>query len=242
MPTPENPTTARLLKANDVRGLGSKAVFNFQDLRQQGATYLDSVRQQAGQILEQTHAEISDLRRQGYQIGVEQGRKEGLHGAEASIREQADAIAQQTVAERLATTLPAMKAAALALVVERDRWLAAWESAAVRLAAAIAERLIRQRIALDPELTTQLVRQALEVAAGSPRVKLRLNPDDYASLGSHAAELVRTLSECGQPEIVPDGSVSRGGCLIETQHGVVDARIETMLERIVSELTAGTEG
>ena len=47
----EIPAQTRLLKAHDVRGLGSKVVFNLEDLRQRGDSYLDSVRKQIeGQI------------------------------------------------------------------------------------------------------------------------------------------------------------------------------------------------
>ena len=55
-------------------------------------------------------------------------------------------------------------------------------------------------------------------------------------LGRQATEVVRALAACGEAEIVADNSLTRGGCLIETQHGQIDARIETVLDRIVAEL------
>ena len=41
---------------------------------------------------------------------------------------------------------------------------------------------------------------------------------------------------CGEAELVYDETITPGGCQIETQHGAIDARMETQLERIASEL------
>ncbi len=50
MPT-DTASQTRLLKANDVRGLGSKVVFNFDDLRQRGDDYVESIKKQVEQML-----------------------------------------------------------------------------------------------------------------------------------------------------------------------------------------------
>ena len=139
----------------------------------------------------------------------------------------------------LATTLPAMKSAAEKLVIERDRWLTEWEATAVRLAAAIAERLIKRRLELNPDLAREMIRSALQLAVGTPQIRLRLNPEDASLLGEHAAEVVRALAACGDAQIVPDHGLSRGSCVVQTQHGTIDARLETLLQRIVSELLEG---
>jgi flagellar assembly protein FliH len=49
------------------------------------------------------------------------------------------------------------------------------------------------------------------------------------------------LAACGEAEIIADKSLTRGGCVIETQHGQIDARIETILDRIVAELLENQE-
>ncbi len=106
---------------------------------------------------------------------------------------------------------------------------------AVRLAAAIAERLVVHELQLNPDVAREMIREALQMAAGA-RKSLRLHGEDAALLGGHAAEVVRVFAACGKAEIVPDNSLTRGSCVIETQHGTIDARLETLLERIVSEL------
>ncbi len=235
----EIPAQTRLLKANDLRGLGSKVAFNFEDLVQRSEAYVESIRKQVREMLQQAESEVETIRREAHARGLEQGRQEGLRQAAELIEKRAAEIADKTSRDNLATTLPAMKTAAEALVIERDRWLADWEGTAVRLATSIAERLIRRRLELKPDLAHDMIKSALQLAAGSPQIKIKLHADDATLLGSHAAEVVRALAACGDAQIVPDNTLSRGSCVVETQHGTIDARLETLLDRIVSELLEG---
>jgi flagellar assembly protein FliH len=135
--------------------------------------------------------------------------------------------------------LPAFHAAALALELERDRWLATWETSAIKLSAAIAGKILRQELAQRPELALAIIREALQLAMGQPDVKLHLHPLDLEQLHDCGKEVVSRLRAVGEATLVADENVSRGGCLIETHHGVIDARIETQIERITSELIEG---
>lgn len=235
----EIPSQTRLLKANDLRGLGSKVAFNFEDLVQRGDAYVEAIRKQVREMLQQAESDVETIRREAQEQGFDKGRQDGLRQAAEQIEKRAAEIAAKSSRDNLATTLPAMKAAAEALVIERDRWLAEWEETAVRLAAAIAERLVRRRLELNPDLARDMIKSALQLAAGAPQIKLRLHPDDAAILGEHASEVVRALAACGDAQIVPESALARGSCVVETQHGTIDARLETLLERIVSELLEG---
>jgi flagellar assembly protein FliH len=70
-------------------------------------------------------------------------------------------------------------------------------------------------------------------------LKLRLHPADIEVLHVAGQEALSRLASMGQAELVPDESITRGGCQIETRHGVIDARLETQLERITLELLEG---
>jgi flagellar assembly protein FliH len=235
------PAQTRLLKANDLRGLGSKVAFNFEDIVQRSDAYVDSVRKQVAELVRKAESDVETIRREASGRGLEQGRQEGLRQAEEMVQKRAAEIAEKMSRDNLATTLPAMKKAVEALVIERDRWLTEWEKTAVRLASAIAERLIKRQLELNPELVREMIRSALELASGSPQIKLKVNAEDAALLGGHASEVVTALASCGNAEIVPDGTLSRGSCVVETRHGTIDARLDTLLERIVSELLDGSD-
>ena len=108
---------------------------------------------------------------------------------------------------------------------------------AIRLAVSIASRVIRREVERSPEITLTLVREALELAAGSADIQLRLHPGDLSALGPHVTQLAAELARLGKPEIVADASIEPGGCRIDTRHGAIDQQFAAQLARIEQELT-----
>ncbi len=209
-----------VIKATDRQsGLQSHA-FNFEDMADQAKAYVQQVRQQAKEIVERAQREADAIRGQ-----IE---TEAREEAERSIGPRVEQLLEQ----RLETLAPAIDA------IQRARrdWLAHWEQRAVHVAAAIAKRVIRRELDKAPEIPLALVREALELATGSPRIRIRLNPGDHPTLSDSAMTIAERLTPLAQAEVVADESVSPGGCVLETQHGVIDQTFEAQLARIEEEL------
>lgn len=229
----------RILKADAVRELGAKIAFNFEDFRARCEERLAAVRREANAILEEARQEAAAIREAALAEGRSAGRGEGLRDAERLIQEQAAQIATRTTAEKLKTVLPALEHAACELAGERERWIEEWQSTAVRLAVSIAEKILHRELALRPESAYAAATAALDLAVGSPRIELRMHPSDVESAEQYGQQVLRALAACGEARLVADESITRGGCVVRTTHGTVDARLETQLERIATELTAG---
>lgn len=230
--------TSNVLKAATVRELPVRVAFNFEDLREQAAAQLTQARRDAEALLEQARLEAERLKQQAVAEAREAGRREGLKEAGQLIEQQAAKLAEARLNEHMDTTLPALEQAAQSLRSERDRWLLRWERAAVELGVAIAEKLLRTNLAAHPELADGLIAEALQLAAGQPHLRMSWNPEDLARLGPQATRIVQSLTSCAAPELVADPAISPGGCRIETRYGEIDARLETLLERIAEELLA----
>ncbi|MBS0203347.1 MAG: hypothetical protein JSS49_10640 [Planctomycetes bacterium] len=225
-------TVARIVKAQSIRDHSARPAFNFVDLRQEADQVIAEARQTAADLLEAARQEVDMLMAQTRAAA----RDEGLREAAAEIERQAAELARHQRTEQLQTALPALKAAAEALQAERDRWLIRWEQTAVRVGVAIAEKLVKSQIATRPDLASGMIADALRLAAGQPRVTVHLHPDDLAAWGDQAPHVVESLTACADSTLVADSLVSRGGCRIETIHGEIDARVETMLDRLAHEL------
>jgi flagellar assembly protein FliH len=237
MPAQES---SRLIKARTARNLGGAATFNFDDLRRQCDEYVELARRQGEERLAAAKAEAEEIRRQAHAEGVAAGQREGLASARHLVEARAAEIASQLTQERLKTVLPAFQAAARALEIERDRWLAAWETAAVRLSAAIAEKILRRELDRRPELALPMIREALQLAGGQPQIRLHVHPRDLEQLQLAGEEALRSLAPAGDATLIADESLAPGGCAIETRHGMIDARLETQLARITRELLEAT--
>jgi len=238
MPTQDS---SRLIKARVARHLASAAAFNFDDLRRQCDEHIESARRQGQELLAAAVAAADEVRRKAHAEGLVVGQRDGFASAQQLIDTRAAEIAARQTQEQLRTVLPAFQAAVQALEIERDRWLATWEAAAVKLSAAIAEKILRHELVQRPELTLGIVREALQLAAGQPHLKLHLNPQDLEQLQQCGEAAVGLFASVGEATLAPDESVSRGGCLIETRHGVIDARLETQLARITEELLEASQ-
>ena len=230
--------TQRILKAHEARTTAGRIAFNFDDLQQRCAEELSTAQTRAAEIIAQAEQQAVAMLEKARNEGLLAGRQEGIADAHRRITEQAEQSARAQVSERLKTTLPALENAVAALHIERDQWLKRWEAAAVQLSVAMAEKLIHAELTLRPELLTRRIRELLQLASDQPQMQIRMHPADIILLNEMGAEIVHRVSRAGEATLVPDESVSRGGCRIETQHGEIDGQIESQLSRIAEELLA----
>jgi flagellar assembly protein FliH len=144
--------------------------------------------------------------------------------------------AQERLEQARRAVVPAARAAVDGILAAKTEWLAHWERTALSLATAIAERILRRQLERTPDVTLDLVKEALELAAGSADLQLRMHPDDLALLGAQVEQIIAELGRLGAAEVVPDPAIARGGCRVDTRYGTIDQRLETQLARIAQEL------
>ena len=207
------PTIIRATDRN--RGTHTQA-FNFDDMGVRAETYVASVRAEAKKIVAQAQREAESIRKQAEQ----NGRQAAMDAVENMVRKQLSS-ARKVIAE---------------IQHAKQAWLTHWEASAVHVAAAIAQRLIRRELPDHPEITLTLVREALELAAGSSQLRILMNPDDHQTLGKQVEVLIEELSSLGEAEFVADPDITPGGCRVETRFGMIDQQFEAQLKRIEEEL------
>lgn len=144
------------------------------------------------------------------------------------------ARSEQHVDSRLDSALAALQHAADQAHAQRDHWLDQSQQEAVRLGVAIAERLLRRTLDVQPEAILDLIRSALDWSVGTDHLRVRLHPADAALV----ADAAQPLDANREMEFLPDASLTRGDCVIESLNGQTDARLDVILQRIADELLA----
>lgn len=181
---------------------------------------------------------LEEAREEGFALGTLQGYKEGVLSGERDGR--ADGFAaikaeqEQLMAEKRAAV--AQFAAEMEQFTSRvDEAIALWTEAAEErlagLAIEIASRALSSELAQSRESILAIVRDALREAEHASHVRVRLNPLDVATLESHQQEIVEAVSHIKSLEIAADPSIE-GGCCVESESGLVDARVEAYLARL----------
>ncbi len=199
--------------------------FNLEDMSQQAARYLDEVRASAERIIADARAQAEVVRRKA----EEEGRQAAMRAAEKVLDEK--------VSQRLQTLLPALQKVVADIADAKQLWLSHWERSTVQLAGAIAAKVVRRQAADMPEVTLTLVREALEMAAGSSHIRIHIRPEDHETLRGQIERLAKEFSRIASAEIVADPEVTPGGCRVETMYGSIDQQFESQLARIEEELT-----
>ena len=205
---------------HDVRA----AVFNLTDMSDQANQYLGGVRQQAAQLVAEANREAEEIRQRAEAAG-----------REAAMREVEKNI-QQQIARQLSTVLPAIGKLVQTFDLSQQAWHAQWEQGVVRLATAIAARVIRREVQQTPQITLEWISESLQLITSQRKLTVRLHPEDYAALRNEVETLAAQLRGLAPTEIVADQDVSRGGCRLDTESGSIDQQIESQLQRIEEEL------
>lgn len=130
---------------------------------------------------------------------------------------------------QMSAGIAALTAAAEAVAAERERVAAAVEPAAVDLALAIAEQALGAAVAVKPEVVVDVVRGALRRLAERDRVTILVNPEDLELVRAASETLVAELGGIEHCDVQAERRVGRGGAVVRTVEGEVDATLATKL-------------
>ena len=173
-------------------------------------------RAEAARLLEAARAEADAL------VSAARLRVEGV------AREAEDAGRMAGRAEAAAVL-----AEALAL---RQGALAEAEREVARVALAVAERLVGEALIASPERIATVVGDGLARARRAKDVVVRVHPDDAPHVDSLRAAVAARAGRPGTFSVRADPAITRGGCLVETDLGTIDARLETKLDALAHAL------
>lgn len=172
----------------------------------------------AGHIITEAEDEADRIKQQAAKIlgeveaVREKARKEGLS------RGREEGMAQATT---LVTQFESMK----------DEFYQKAEPEIISLVMAIAEKVVGRMVNDHREAIISIVRQAIESALGD-RMTIRLNPGDYKKIQSQIKELQEGSDKSRRLVFKEDEGISAGGCVVETEVGMIDAQLETQLRAI----------
>lgn len=137
-------------------------------------------------------------------------------------------------AEAMASLQPALEALADAVQGMHDAQVQAGERLerqAVDLGFALAEKVLAGALCVEPERVIESVRGALRGLVERERVTVLVHPDDLELVRGAMDELVGALGGIEHCVVEAERRVRRGGCVVRTPEGDIDAGIDTKLAR-----------
>jgi len=177
---------------------------------------LEAAREEAARIV----AEAEQQKAIWQQVAQENAVLEARRLIESEI---ADRVAAELAGlrENLAATIGQLTNLAPEIVGSAEREL-------LELALDIARKIVGREVSIDREVALTLVKISLAKLHNRTFAKIHLNPLDFAFIDAHRER----LNYQGSLEIIEDRSISPGGCLVHTETGDIDARIESQFDEI----------
>lgn len=149
-----------------------------------------------------------------------------------------DAIREQATEEGRTRGLAEWNHILAAASQRADQLTRSWEETMLRLAVRVAEKIIGEQLRLRPETIVEIVRQVLKGARPGKHLTIQVNPAELQQVRDHIDGL-QAPGAISEIEIVASASVLPGGCVIESELGIIDARLETQLKCLEDALVRG---
>jgi len=199
---------------------------DFDALQSEAEAIIDGAQRDAEALLSDAHARaramIDDAAARAEQIA--ENARRAAHEAGHAAGTQA---AEREMSELLATMRNLIEMAR----AERHKIIESAEPELVKLAMGIAERVLHQQIALDRNVVVEMAKVAISRLIERDSVTVRVNPADLERMREHREDVL-AMGDVKNVRIIEDQRVDRGGVVVETDAGSVDARVQTQLAEV----------
>ncbi len=169
-------------------------------------------RTKAQEIVEKAQAEAQRI------IAEAEAKRDEVY---ARARDDARAEAQAKAAEEIAKAK-----------IQAGDILARTESEIIDLSLKIAAKIIGRDLERDPDAIVEIVATAMESARAAKAMTIRVSPEDGKLLRDKRPRLMELIGRAIDIAVRDDPEVERGGCIIQTDYGIIDGQLKTQFEML----------
>ena len=156
----------------------------------------------------------------GFNEGLEQGKSEGEKAGE------------ELAAGKIEPLLNSLQSELLQLKNIRQETYRYIEKQVVDLALAIARKVVCREIEMDKEVVMCVAREALAKVDDAVEIKIKMSPSDLQFIEKAKYQLSDLIDKIDNVTLEAEENIQRGGCILETNLGEIDARIEKQLQAV----------
>ncbi len=177
---------------------------------------LNEARDEAERIIEDAKAERERIKSEAYQEGVRQGHEEGYESGKDEV-------------ERLVARIHKILNAA---IDKRREIIMEAENQMVELVLLISKKVVKVISEEQKNVVLSNVVQALRKMKSRGEVEIKVNLSDVALTTEHIKDFMEMIESVSAITVLEDSTIEKGGCIIETNLGRIDARISSQLREI----------
>lgn len=218
---------AEIIEQENVEQLfgGSLVAFQTSDLKALAAKILRRANEVAQQKIAAAAQTAAAQEKKAYDTGLAKGTADGEKKGEAAGRAAGEKTARDEFAKSVTGVSAALKTCVDELNRRKMQLQADAEADMLHLAVAIAQRIVRQEMSVNPEAILPVVREAVSLCNNRSDLTLRLNPADIEVVEKEIPALQGVFTDLGRVDIVGDANIERGGALLQNRSSAVDLRL-----------------
>lgn len=190
------------------------------DAETEANAIVEKAKAEAAQIVAEANAQHDKIVSEARNEGFEQGSKEGFEKGSAEV---------DRLIERMHKILEAV-------MQRREEILQDTESQIVELVILMARKVIKILSENQKNVIMANTVAALRKVKTRGNVTLRVNIEDVKLTTAHADEFIQHVENVQGITVQEDSSVEKGGCIVETDFGAIDARISSQLTELENKI------
>lgn len=180
----------------------------------------EGIKEDAHKEKEKIEEEAQKIREDAHKEGYNQGYEEGFEKAFENSNKEIDKLLEK------------LKKILGETINKRNKIIDSAETQLIEVAILVAKRVVKILTERDKGIVVRNIQEALRRIKGRTKITIRVNIDDLEVSARHKDEFYQMLDKIEGVTVLEDPNVDVGGCIIETDFGDIDARINTQLNEI----------
>ena len=177
---------------------------------------LNASKVKSDDILKETEAKKEEIIKKAHKEGFDKGHQDSFNNYKPTLEK----------------TLVKLEQIISQAINKRNEIIESSEKQLGDISIAIAKKVIKSISESDQSIIIRNVTEAIRKIKGKTRITIRININDLELITHHKDEFHQMLNNIEQVNILEDPNIERGGCVIETDFGEIDARISSQFNKI----------
>lgn len=190
------------------------------DAEQTASKIIEDAKLEAERIIQEANVEKENIKATAHQDGYKEGHEQGFMEGQNEVNRLVERV--HKIVE--------------SVMVRREEILCETEQQIVELVLLMTRKVVKIISENQKTVVLSNVLAALKKIRTRGNITLRVNTEDLKLTTAHVDEFIKRIENVNGISVIEDSSVDRGGCIVETDFGAIDARISSQLAELESKI------
>lgn len=190
------------------------------DAEQAASKIIEDAKLEAERIIQEANVEKENIKATAHQDGYKEGHEQGFMEGQNEVNRLVERI--HKIVE--------------SVMVRREEILCETEQQIVELVLLMTRKVVKIISENQKTVVLSNVLAALKKIRTRGNITLRVNTEDLKLTTAHVDEFIKRIENVNGISVIEDSAVDKGGCIVETDFGAIDARISSQLAELENKI------